>query len=59
MGNWADATRQQLKAMVETLECPKCQSQNRPGATIIEYDPHLQVAVCGVCGHPWSVNPAV
>lgn len=56
MGNWDDVNRLTLIALVQSLVCPKCQSQNRPGATIIDYEPHLRVACCGVCGHPWAVE---
>lgn len=59
LSNWAQATASAARAIEATLECPKCGAQNRPGATIVEFDPHLYVALCAVCSHAWPVEPAV
>lgn len=46
-------------ALIQSLECPKCHAMNRIGAAIIDYEPHLKVACCGVCGNAFAVQPAV
>lgn len=58
MGNWDDALRLQLIALVQALECPKCHEVNSPGHASIEYDEHLRAANCSRCGHAWCVRPA-
>lgn len=55
--NWSQATRNYVQRVIEALVCPKCGASNRPGATIVEYDPSLEQAVCGVCAHGWTVEP--
>lgn len=55
--NWAQASASVAKAVEVTLECPRCHAMNRPRATIIELDPQLWVALCGVCSHSWAVEP--
>ena len=50
MSNWADV----LRALIDSLVCPKCHAANRPGAHIIEFEDGR--ALCGVCSHHWILK---
>lgn len=45
--NWDDCTRRTIEV---GLRCPKCGSNNRPGALLIALG-NDGTAVCGVCAH--------
>lgn len=44
-----DALRAKRERVTATLRCPRCQAQNRPGATYIEIDQTGTRAFCSVC----------
>jgi len=57
MSNWDDATRDNLDAVIQAIECPHCQAFNKIGAS-----PTIEVAngfaICWQCSKSWAVKPA-
>lgn len=52
--NWTAATADRVRAIEVTLMCPKCGAANRPGATVVEFDPRTWQAFCAVCSHAFA-----